>query len=478
MIGLTTNMKKQLLLSLSVLAFFALFSSCNKEELKPNIVLITVDDLGWTDLGCFGSTYYETPNIDKLSENGIRFTNAYAACAVCSPTRAAIQTGRYPSRIGITNWISSEFQGGKIIDDKNPTGYRPVREGIRCPENNMFLEHDDVTIAEMLKTEGYVSCHIGKWHLGTEKWYPEMQGYDFNFGGCDYGQPPSYFDPYQNKKCENIPTLPARKKGEYLTDRETDEAIQFIQQNKNKPFFLNLCNYAVHVPIQAKDSLIKKYETKPVSNHTKPNYAAMLESVDDAVGAIIATLEKLDLDKNTLVIFTSDNGGLKGPTDNSPLRIGKGFPYEGGIRIPQIFYWPKKLEKGKVIETPVISMDIFSTIAEVTKAQLPDREIDGLSLWPLVKNNVSLDRESVIWHFPHFRGKIVPYSIIRAGSWKLIKRYCGEKEYELFNLSDDISEETDLSSQMPDKVKELNKLLVQALKNTNAKMPLKETNSQ
>ncbi len=340
----------------------------------------------------------------------------------------------------------------------------------------MFMEHEDVTIAEMLKSPGYISCHIGKWHLGTEMWYPEKQGYDFNLGGCDYGQPPSYFDPYKNKKCENIPTLPPRKEGEYLTDREADEAVSFIEKNKDKAFFLNLCNYAVHTPIQAKDSLIKKYESKPVTNHNRANYAAMLESVDDAVGAIVKCLEENELSENTLIIFTSDNGGLLGPTDNSPLRSGKGFPYEGGIRIPQIFYWPGKLEKGKVIETPVISMDIFSTIAEVVGCDQPKREIDGISLWKLATKGIPVERESIIWHFPHFRGKkIVPYSIIRSGNWKLIKRYCGDKKYELFNLADDISEKSELSSQMPGKVKELDEKLTECLEKTNAKLPIKIT---
>ncbi|MBA7589200.1 Bifunctional sulfatase/alpha-L-rhamnosidase [subsurface metagenome] len=200
----------------------------------------------------------------------------------------------------------------------------------------------------------------------------------------------------------------------------------------------------------------------------------MLESVDDAVGRIMETLKKYELEKNTIVIFTSDNGGLKGPTDNFPLRLGKGFPYEGGIRIPQIFYWPEKLKQGQVIGTPVISMDIFSTIAEVVGCNLPKREIDGVSLWPLVTEGTPVDRESIIWHFPHFRGKtIVPYSIIRSGDWKLIKRYCGDKKYELFNLADDISEKTDLSTQMPEKVVELDKKLTEWLKKTNARLPLK-----
>lgn len=449
---------------------------CGKEpsSSKPNIILITVDDLGWTDLGSFGSTYYETPNIDKLSQKGVRFTNAYAAAAVCSPSRAAIQTGRLPARTGITDVIIPRFQGGIVIDGKNPTGYRKEREGVKCPKNLLFLEKDEVTIAEMLKPIGYTNCHIGKWHLGEDDWYPTEQGYDFNIGGCDFGQPPNYFDPYKNKKLDGIPTLKPRKKGEYLIDREADEAITFIEKNKAKPFFLNWSPYAVHTPIQAKDSLIKKYKAKPVTNQTRPNYAAMIESLDNAIGSLMNCLDKNGLTDNTLIIFTSDNGGLLGPTHNAPLRLGKGFEYEGGIRIPQIFYWPGNLEEGKVVHEPVISMDIFPTIASVTGAKLPEKEIDGESLWPFLTLNNALKERSLMWHFPHFRLKNVkPYSIVRDGDWKLIKRYVG-KGYELYNLKEDISESVDLARDMPEKVQELNGKLNQMLLDTGAKLPIKQ----
>lgn len=249
---------------------------------KTNVILINVDDLGWTDVACFGSKYYETPNIDKLCTQGMKFTNAYAACAVCSPTRAAIMTGRYPARIGITDWIRSGFQGGKIIDGKNPTGHVKGKD-LLCPENHMFLEHEDVTIAEVLKPVGYTTCHIGKWHLGPEPWYPETQGFDFNLGGCDYGQPPSYFDPYKNNKCLSIPTLPPRKEGEYLTDREAEEAVGFITKHKDKPFFLNMCHYAVHTPIQAKPELKEKYENKPNTTAQKNAAYAWVKGIPTRV---------------------------------------------------------------------------------------------------------------------------------------------------------------------------------------------------
>ncbi|MBT5910254.1 MAG: sulfatase-like hydrolase/transferase, partial [Opitutae bacterium] len=224
---------------------------------KPlNFVLILVDDLGWMDLSCQGSKYYETPHLDRLASEGMRFTDAYAACAVCSPTRAAVQTGRYPGRLGVTDWIRSRFQGGKIpANKKNPSGYTGGRNRkFMVPKNALWMESSEVTIAELLKPAGYVSCHIGKWHLGADEWYPQKQGYDFNFGGCDYGQPPNYFDPFNQPKHRHamiragIPHLPSRKKGQYLSDREAEEAVAFIEKHKHKPFFLNMDNYAVHTP--------------------------------------------------------------------------------------------------------------------------------------------------------------------------------------------------------------------------------------
>ena len=437
---------------------------------RPNIVLINVDDLGWTDLTCFGSAYYETSAIDRLCAEGMKFTQAYAACAVCSPTRAAIMTGRYPARIGITDWIRAEFQGGRIVDAKNPTGYVKGRDGLRCPKNHMFLEYEDVTIAELLRPLGYASCHIGKWHLGTEPWYPEAQGLTINRGGCDYGQPPSYFDPFQNKKCKDIPTLEPRKAGEYLTDREADEAVRFVRQHQDRPFFLNLCHYAVHTPIQAKETLKQKYEAKPKTNQTNAAYAAMVQSVDEAVGKLMGALDECSLTENTLVIYTSDNGGLLGPTHNAPLRLGKGHPYEGGIRIPQIMRWPARIRPGSVCNTPVISVDFLPTIAAAARSPLPDRTIDGESLLPLLTQTGRLKRDSIFWHFPHFRGKIVPYSIIRCGPWKLLKRYQGPP-FELYNLDEDLSEAHDLAPDMPEKVKQLDAKLVAWLEHTRAKLP-------
>ena len=233
-----------------------------------NFVIILVDDLGWMDLSCQGSKYFETPHIDRLAAQGMRFTNGYAACAVCSPTRAAVQTGRYPARLGVTDWIRARFQGGEIpADGKNPTQYvGGPNQALLCPPNALFMELDELTLAEALKPAGYVSCHVGKWHLGQQDQFPEKQGYDFNHGGCDLGQPPGYFDPYESKqKYYAIPNLPPRKEGEYLTDREADEAVAFIRANKDRPFFLNMCHYCVHTPLKAKKDVIAIYDEMGIS---------------------------------------------------------------------------------------------------------------------------------------------------------------------------------------------------------------------
>jgi len=440
---------------------------------RPNVVLVLIDDMGWTDAACYGSRYYETPNIDRLAEAGMKFTNGYAACAVCSPTRAAVMTGRYPARLGVTDWIRSRFQGGKIpADKKNPSGYAGGRNHkVLCPRNALWMELDEITIAEALKPAGYTSCHIGKWHLGPDDQYPDRQGFDYNIGGCDYGQPPSYFDPYKNPRQGQIPTIKPRKEGEYLTDREADEAVTFIKKHHKKPFFLYMAHYAVHTPLQARKDLVAKYKAKTPTNQKNPTYAAMVHSVDDALGRIMATLDECGVAGNTLVIFTSDNGGLLGPTNNAPLRAGKGHPYEGGIREPLIVRWPRVVKPGTTCDVPVTSVDYFPTVCEAAGVPLPkDRPIDGESIMPLLAQTGTLKRDAIFWHFPHYRGGIVPYSIIRAGDWKLLKRYDG-KTWELFNLKDDLSETTDLADKHPDVVRRLDARLVAHLKTIGAKMP-------
>ncbi len=441
---------------------------------KPNVVLILIDDLGWKDLGYMGSKFYETPNIDKLSGQGIIFTNAYAACAVCSPTRASIQTGRYPARLGVTDWIRARFQ----ITGTNVVAPPPFEENgankLRTPSNPFWMELSEVTIAEVLKKSGYFTCHIGKWHLGTADYYPEKQGYDVNIAGCDMGQPVNYFDPYTDKNGVGFPNLKSRLRGEYLEDRLSSELTTIIQTHKDKPFFINMCNYAVHTPLMAKPELIKKYESKKaVDGQKNVVYAAMIESMDQAVGNLMSTLKDNNLLENTIVFFLSDNGGLIGPTDNSPLRSGKGYPYEGGIRIPMIVSWPGKIKSGLVNDLPITTVDLLPTICALTKSPLPKTELDGRDISPSFAGK-ELDHVPLYWHFPHYRGgDVVPYSIIRDGDWKLIKRYEG-KAFELFNLSNDFEEKEELSGKFPEKVKELDLKLQRWLKKTNAKMPIEK----
>jgi arylsulfatase A-like enzyme len=334
------------------------------------------------------------------------------------------------------------------------------------------MELDEVTIPEVLEDYGYKCCHVGKWHLGPDAWYPDRQGFDYNIGGCDYGQPPSYFDPYyRNEDRPNIPTLEPRKQGEYLTDREADEAVKFIKDHADQPFFLYMAHYAVHTPIQGRADLVEKYEAKPPTHQDNATYAAMIESVDHAVGRILASLDELGISDNTIVFFTSDNGGLLSKTSNSPLRQGKGHPYEGGIRVPAIIRWPGVVQAASLCDEPVTSVDYFPTICEAANVNLRSNNvIDGESLLPLLKQTGSLTRDAIYWHFPHYRGSIVPYSIIRKGDYKLIKHY-EDSSFELFNLKDDISENNDLAGTMPEKVTELSAKLDEYLADTQAKLP-------
>lgn len=455
---------------LSPLFVFASFAQAADPE-RPNIVLVLVDDMGWMDLSCQGSDYFQTPRIDQLAKEGMRFTDAYAACAVCSPTRAAVMTGRWPSRLGVTDWIRARFQRGGIGTPKrNPTEYvgGPKRK-LLCPPNPFWLEHAETTAAELLQPLGYSTCHVGKWHLGDPAWYPTAQGFDKNVAGCDIGQPPSYFDPYEHPRYGFDGQLTARTKGEFLSHREADECRQFILAHQDQPFFLYYCPYAVHTPIQAIPEVAAKYK-RADKRDVNAKYAAMVESVDDAVGTILDTLQEAELDDNTLVIFTSDNGGLKGPTDNTPLRSGKGYAYEGGIRVPLIIRWPNVVQPGTISNEVVTSVDYWPTIAEATGQPIPD-SIDGLSLVEHLRSNgtKSLDREAVHWHFPHYRHAPGPYSIIRAGDWKLIRWY--EGGHELYNLRSDLSEQNELSGKHPDIVTRLDDMLTVELQRAGAKLP-------
>lgn len=448
-------------------------------DLLPNIIIIHVDDLGYTDLSCFGSNYYETPNIDKLAASGIKFTNSYAAAAVCSPTRAALLTGKYPARFGLTDWIRSKFQGGIIPPDgKNPSGY-DVHEGkpLMTPKNPLFLDLSERILAEHLKEKGYYSVHIGKWHLGQSDHLPELRGFDENYGGCDLGQPPSYFDPYEPKNQNpdyKMHNLPPRKEGEYLTDREGDEVVEFIARNKTNRFFIHWAPYTVHTPLEAKSELIEKYKLKESGLQNNAVYAAMIQSLDENVGKLTSALESLNLLGNTMIVFTSDNGGLIGNpnnivTDNSPLRSGKGYPYEGGIRIPTIITWPDKIKKAATDNTPIITMDITATILDIANV---DYDIDGVSLLPLVTNQSALEERSLFWHFPHYRQTdVVPYTIVRKGDYKLIKYY-DDSTWELYNLKADPSEKINLVDEEKEITTRLDLEIIRWIDQTNARTPV------
>ena len=400
---------------------------------RPNVVLILADDLGWTDLGCCGSTFYETPQIDRLCGQGMRFTDAYSACTVCSPSRAAILTGRYPARLHLTDWIA---------------GHVRPKAKLRVPDWTMHLPLESMNIAKALKPAGYASASIGKWHLGEKDYWPEPQGFDLNMAGCAMGQPPSYFSPYK------IPTLADGPAREFLSDRLTAEAVRFIRQNRERPFFLYLPHYAVHNPLMAKPEVIEKYRHKadPKAPHHNPVYAGLIESVDDSVGQILRTLDELQLADHTIVIFTSDNGGLLQNTSNLGLRAGKGSAYEGGVRVPLIVKWPGVTAPGSVCHTPVIGADIYPTLMALTGTARPDGMVDGESIEPLLRQSGPLRREALYWHYPHYHpGGATPYGAIRQGDFRLVEFY-EDSHVELYNLREDMGETRDLAAAMPAKV--------------------------
>lgn len=424
---------------------------------KPNIVFFLIDDLGWADLGCYGSRYYETPRIDELAAQGMRFTDAYAACCACSPTRASILTGKYPARLHLTDWI--------------PGSTRPNTKML-IPDWRKHLPCEEVTIAEVLKTAGYATAAVGKWHLGSEPYFPEHQGFDLNVAGSNIGAPRSYFDPYGER-----PKIPGGKPNEYLTDRLTDEAVTFITDHRSEPFFLYLSHYAVHTPIQAKAELIAKYRDKPTSLGQKsPVYAAMVESVDQSVGQIMDALDRLELTDRTVVFFFSDNGGLAraSATSNSPLRSGKGFPFEGGVREPLIVRWPGVVPPRSVCDEVVTSVDFFPTIAEMIGSKTPasdDAKTDGVSLMPFLCQSGTLDRDAIYWHYPHYNpiGGF-PYGAIREGDWKLIEFY-EDEHVELYKVTDDIGESKDLAPAKPELAERLREKLNRWLDSVDAQMP-------
>ncbi len=445
----------------------------------PNIVFFLVDDLGWMDLGCYGSKFYETPHLDKLASEGMKFTQAYAACPVCSPTRASIMTGRYPQRTGITDYI------GAAQPDKwnRNTILKPA------PYTTQ-LAHDEITLAEMLKAGGYATFFAGKWHLGPEGFWPEDQGFDVNKGGIDRGGPyggKKYFSPYGNPRLEDGPD------GEHLPDRLATETAKFIEVNKSKPFFTYLSFYSVHTPLMAREDLRLKYEAKKkrlgleekwgeedfrdvrlVQEHAV--YAGMVEAMDAAVGKVLAKLKELNLEKNTVVFITSDNGGLSTseghPTSNLPLRGGKGWLYEGGIREIFLARWPGVTKPGSVNDTVVTSPDFMATIAEITGVSKPATKLDGVSFLPALKGR-SMPRGPVFWHYPHYGNQGgFPGGAVRDGDWKLIENY-EDGSLKLYNLANDIGEQNNLAAEQQVRAKALQSKLVAWRQEVGARMPAK-----
>lgn len=447
---------------------------------RPNVVFFLVDDLGWRDLGCFGSTFYETPNADRLAREGMRFTNAYAACPVCSPTRASIMTGKFPARLATTDW----FGAGQPEAWKRNTRLLPARYEDRVPLA-------EVTLAEAFREAGYATFFAGKWHLGPEGFWPENQGFDINRGGWSAGGPfgaGRYFSPYGNPRLENGP------EGEHLPDRLATETVKFIEAHKDQPFLAYFSFYSVHTPLMARPDLKAKYEAKAKTvRHDGPDwlpegtrlarqvqdhavYAGMVEAMDSAMGKVLDTLDRCRIADKTVVVFMSDNGGLStsegSPTSNVPLRAGKGWMYEGGIREPMMIRWPSVTRPGSTCDAPVVSTDFYPTLLEIAGLPLrPQQHLDGCSLVPLLKQTGTVAREALFWHYPHYGNQGgAPGGAVRAGDWKLIEWY-EDGKLELFDLKQDLSEQHDVSDQHPDRVRQLHAQLDAWRKAVGARMP-------
>ncbi len=462
---------------------------------QPNLILVLIDDMGWRDLGCYGSSFYETPHIDRLASEGVRFTDAYAACPVCSPTRASIVTGKYPATVGITDWIDWGGQThparGRLIDV-------PYRKDL--PEG----EH---TLAQALGAAGYATWHVGKWHLGGPGAYPTDYGFDVNIGGCEAGSPgrEGYFSPWGIPVLQDADVPP----GTYLTDYLTDQAIELIEGAGEQPFFLNLWYYTVHTPIEAKPDTIAKYEAKarrlgldqidpmvegePFPTEHKrhlrvqrrmfqsdPVYAAMVEHLDENIGRLLDTLERTGIAEDTIVLFFSDNGGLAtaegSPTCNAPLAEGKGWMYEGGTREPLLVRWPGVAQPGTLCAEPVTSTDFYPTLLEMAGLPLlPEQHVDGVSLVPLLQADgsppPSLARDTIYWHYPHYGNQGgTPGCSLRSGDHKLIE-FFEDGRLELYNVRDDVSEAHNLAEQEPALTAELHARLVAWRESIEAKIP-------
>ena len=442
-------------------------AACGEE--RPNIVFVLADDLGWKDLGCQGNRRIATPRIDQLARQGMRFTDAYSAAPVCSPTRAAILTGQAPARLRITNHLP---------DQPRFTPKEAVLASAECRE---FLAAEYVTIAERLRDAGYATAFMGKWHLsgprqpagggqGDLRFYPEQQGFDINLGGCSLGGPPTFFDPYR------IHNLPSRREGEYLPDRIFDEAIQFVRRNRERPFFLNIWSYAVHWPMEAPEALVEQYRDRLGPGLKDARYAAMIEAYDAAFGRLLDALDQEGLADRTLVVFTSDNGPYDGVADVRPLRAAKGYLYEGGIRVPMIVRQPGLVPAGNTCGTPVISTDFYATLLDVAGLE-PDPAIpaDGESLLPLLTGAGRLQRDAIYFHYPNyaFHGGNRLGGAIRCGDYKLIENF-DDGSRELYNLAEDIAESRDLAETQSKRAAELAERLQAWRREVDAAMPARQ----
>jgi arylsulfatase A-like enzyme len=476
-----------LVFSAPLLTAFSAETTTTAPKNRKNIVVILVDDLGRNDLGCYGSTFYETPNIDKLAKESMLFTNGYAAHPVCSPTRAAIMTGKNPCRkeVNITDWIR---------------GNRPKEEKLIGPEMNFDLPLSEETIAEALKSAGYATWFIGKWHLGeTEKFWPKAQGFDVNIGGYSKGSPRGgYYSPYKNPKLKDGP------KGEYLTDRLTNEAINLLEKrDKSRPFFLFLSFYTVHAPIQACKRYLKKFQEKAAKlpeieknfitekgaktriRQDNPKYASMIYAMDENVGRLLDVLKKEGLNSNTVLFFTGDNGSLTtlrrhpGPSCLSPMRAGKGWAYEGGIRVPFIVRDPDLQAQNTVCNVPVVNTDFYATILDYCGLpQKPEQHKDSIDLKPLIEGKTTsvMRKTPLVWHYPHYHGSgWTPGSAIREGKWKLVESY-QDGSVELYDLQNDLGEHKDLAKKYPEKTSMLLKKMHDYLDKVGASMPKKNPN--
>ncbi len=434
------------------------------DDARPNVVLIVADDLGWADLGCYGSKFHRTPNLDRLAAGGVRFTQAYAASPVCSPSRAALLTGKHPARLHLTDWLTGR------PDQPSQKLLRPAIE--------MQLPLAEVTLAEALKPSGYATAHVGKWHLGGDGFSPDRQGFDLNIAGDDSGSPLSYMAPFFNAK-KAMPGLKDAPKGQYLPDRLTIEAERFIEANKARPFFLYMPHYSVHLPMVAKPDMVAgyaKWDGTPHGRQENPIYAAMLESLDESVGRIVAKLDETGLSDRTLIVFTSDNGGLatleganSPATCNAPLREGKGYLYEGGIRVPLIARWPGKIRPG-VENTPVGGADLFPTLIELaTGADAPN--LDGVSLAKLLTDRNPIAPRPLFWHYPHYSNQGGrPSGAIREGDWKLIEDFQTGRR-ELFHLGRDPGESRNLAGSEAERVRTMAAKLAAWRDEVHAQMP-------